>query len=116
MRGFFGIGIYQPQKSPNVSGLLRTAHAFGADFVFTIGKRYKRDKQDTSDVSKHIPLDRDFWHDNIQDAIKYKKRSDSASKELLERDISELQSNITELELEIKEKQKILSQLKESLK
>lgn len=64
MRGFFGIGIYQPQKSPNVSGLLRTAHAFGADFVFTIGKRYKRDKQDTSDVSKHIPL---YFYDTLDD-------------------------------------------------
>lgn len=61
-------------------------------------------------------LDKNTWHDNIQDAIKYKKRSDSAAKEMLEHEISELKSNIVELELDIKEKQKELLRFEEALK
>lgn len=63
-KGFFGIGIYQPRKSPNVGGLLRSAYAFNADFVFTIGTKYKRDKQDTCDATKNIPL---FYYETLEE-------------------------------------------------
>jgi tRNA(Leu) C34 or U34 (ribose-2'-O)-methylase TrmL len=38
--GFCGIGIYKPKREMNLGGLLRSARAFGADFVFSIGARW----------------------------------------------------------------------------
>ena len=40
MKGYFGIGIEGPSKSMNVGTLFRTAHAFGASFVFTLRAQY----------------------------------------------------------------------------
>ncbi len=37
MRGYFGIGVEGISKPMNLGSLLRTAHAFGASFAFTIG-------------------------------------------------------------------------------
>ena len=36
MKGYFGIGVEGISKPMNVGAVLRTAHAFGAGFVFTI--------------------------------------------------------------------------------
>lgn len=36
MRGYFAIGVEGVSKPANVGAVLRTAHAFGASFVFTI--------------------------------------------------------------------------------
>jgi len=36
-RGYFGIGVEGISKPMNAGNLFRTAHAFGASFVFTIG-------------------------------------------------------------------------------
>ena len=55
-RGYFGIGIYHPKFDVNVGGLWRSAHAFGASFIFTIGARYKQQPTDTSKAPRHIPL------------------------------------------------------------
>lgn len=54
-RGFFGIGIWGPKYELNVGGLFRSAAAFGASFVFTIGKKYKKQCTDTGNTTKHIP-------------------------------------------------------------
>ena len=59
MRGFFGIGVEGATKAMNVGSLFRTAHAFGASFVFTIGASYARGEAgfaDTSDTPGQIPL------------------------------------------------------------
>ena len=59
MRGYFGIGVEGVSKAMNVGSLLRTAHAFGANFVFTIGADYPRGpggRSDTSDTPGHLPL------------------------------------------------------------
>ena len=56
MRGYAGIGIYHPRKQLNVGGLLRSAHAFGADLVYTIGQKYERQASDVSKASRHVPL------------------------------------------------------------
>ena len=40
MRGYFGIGIEKSSKPMNAGNLFRTAHAFGADFIFTINANY----------------------------------------------------------------------------
>jgi tRNA G18 (ribose-2'-O)-methylase SpoU len=57
MRGYFGIGVEGISKPMNVGNLFRSAHAFGASFVFTIGADLARkaSKSDTSDSGSHVP-------------------------------------------------------------
>lgn len=58
-RGYFGIGAEGVSKSANVGALLRTAHAFGASFCFTIGAGFDSRAgrlADTSDTQAHVPL------------------------------------------------------------
>lgn len=52
---YFGIGIYHTKTEVNVGSLYRSAYLMGASFVFTIGKRYKRQASDTYNVTKQIP-------------------------------------------------------------
>lgn len=54
-RGYFGVGIYGPQYECNVGTLFRSAVAFGASFIFTIGKKYKRQSSDTVNSPQVIP-------------------------------------------------------------
>jgi tRNA G18 (ribose-2'-O)-methylase SpoU len=58
VRGFFAIGIEGASKAVNLGNLLRSAHAFGASFAFTIGAdpRVMDTIADTSRASSHIPL------------------------------------------------------------
>lgn len=56
MRGYFGIGIQNTKTEINVGTLWRSAHILGASFIFTIGKRYKKQASDTMKTWKHIPL------------------------------------------------------------
>jgi tRNA G18 (ribose-2'-O)-methylase SpoU len=55
MRGYFGIGIYHWQKACNAGTLFRSAMALGADFVFTVGRKYTRQPGDTPNVARHMP-------------------------------------------------------------
>jgi tRNA G18 (ribose-2'-O)-methylase SpoU len=55
-RGYFGVGIYNTKNALNVGGLWRSAHNFGADWVFTVGKRYRTQASDTTKATKHVPL------------------------------------------------------------
>lgn len=59
MRGYFAIGVEGISKPMNVGSIWRSAHAFGARFVFTIGADYaksKGEKSDTSSATAHVPL------------------------------------------------------------
>lgn len=59
MRGYFGIGAEGTSKAMNAGSLFRTAHAFGASFLFTINAAYTRlegGRADTSDAPGHVPL------------------------------------------------------------
>lgn len=56
MRGYFGIGIYNTKVGMNVGTLWRSAAIMGASFMFTIGKRYKKQSTDTMKAWRHIPL------------------------------------------------------------
>ena len=40
MRGYFGVGLEQSSKPMNAGNLVRTAHAFGASFLFTVNAEY----------------------------------------------------------------------------
>ena len=58
-RGYFGIGVKGVSKSANVGALLRTAHAFGAAFCFTVGAGFDARAArvaDTADTTSHLPL------------------------------------------------------------
>lgn len=59
MRGYFGIGVEGVSKERNLGNLVRSAHAFGASFFFTIGTdldvREVR-ATDTSGAFDHMPF------------------------------------------------------------
>ena len=56
-RGYFAIGAERMSKSLNLGNLMRSAHAFGAAFTFTIGAAYSALEAiaDTSRGSQHLP-------------------------------------------------------------
>jgi tRNA G18 (ribose-2'-O)-methylase SpoU len=59
MRGYFGIGSERISKPMNLGAVLRTGHAFGASFAFTIGSNLNRREAELADTSKssaHLPL------------------------------------------------------------
>ncbi len=58
MRGYYGIGVEGISKPYNLGNLFRSAHAFGASFVFTVNAAYKRREgkhADTSDSMRNLP-------------------------------------------------------------
>jgi len=58
MRGYFGIGAEDISKPMNLGALMRTAHAFGASFFFTINAHAKVREAYHSDTSRslaHLP-------------------------------------------------------------
>jgi len=59
MRGYFGIGAEEISKPMNLGALMRTAHAFGASFFFTVNAAPKvRDayRADTSHSIDALPF------------------------------------------------------------
>ncbi len=58
MRGYFAIGAERISKPMNLGNLLRSAHAFGAKFFFTIGAhpRAFEAKSDTSLAAHRLPV------------------------------------------------------------
>ena len=58
MRGYFGIGAEGISKPMNLGNLIRSAHAFGASFVFLVDAHYTVGcvPSDTSQAEKQLPL------------------------------------------------------------
>ena len=59
MRGYFGVGAERISKAMNLGAVLRTGHAFGASFAFTVAAHHRAREIALSDTSKsagHIPL------------------------------------------------------------
>jgi tRNA G18 (ribose-2'-O)-methylase SpoU len=58
MRGYFAIGAERISKPMNLGNLLRSAHAFGAKFFFTIGAHARAFEvpSDTSKAPSHLPV------------------------------------------------------------
>jgi tRNA G18 (ribose-2'-O)-methylase SpoU len=58
MRGYFGIGAEKISKPMNVGNLVRSSHAFGASFFFTVGAQYRASeaRSDTSKAPDHMPI------------------------------------------------------------
>lgn len=63
-RGFFGVGIENPKTESNLGTLFRSAHIFGADFIFTIGGRYRKEASDTTAFAKHLPF---YYYEGVKD-------------------------------------------------
>jgi tRNA G18 (ribose-2'-O)-methylase SpoU len=62
LRGYFAVGAERISKPLNLGNLMRSAHAFGASFVFTVAAHHKISaqastisKSDTSKTFEHIP-------------------------------------------------------------
>ena len=82
-RGYYGIGVEKVSKPMNVGALLRTAHAFGASFVFTIDEQYAARTgrlADTSNAPEHVPL---YHFDSVAE-LSLPERCDIVGIELIE--------------------------------
>lgn len=67
MRGYFGIGVERLSKPMNAGNLFRSAHAFGASFIFTIGAEFSYRhvrRADTSGTPAEVPL---HEYDSLED-------------------------------------------------
>lgn len=64
MPGYFGIGIYHPSKQHNIGTLWRSATAFRANLLFTIGTKYSPQSSDTTRADNQIPL---FTYSSFED-------------------------------------------------
>lgn len=59
MRGFFGVGVQKISKGANLGTLVRTTHAFGGQFFFTLETALDLHEvrvSDTSDAFDHLPF------------------------------------------------------------
>ncbi|GJL95658.1 MAG: rRNA methyltransferase [Hyphococcus sp.] len=59
MRGYFGVGAERISKPMNLGAVLRTGHAFGASFAFTINAHHRAfevNRADTAKSTTHLPL------------------------------------------------------------
>ena len=69
MRGYFAIGVEGISKPMNLGNLLRSAHAFGASFFFTIAPAFNAREvkhSDTSDAARQLPL---YSYDSVDDLV-----------------------------------------------
>lgn len=55
-RGYFGVGIFHPKFEVNQGTLWRSAFAFGADFIFTVGRRFTHQASDTPKSWMSVPM------------------------------------------------------------
>ena len=53
---YFGIGIENCKTGVNLGTLWRSAHAYGAAFIFVVGQRYHGQSSDTTKAWRQIPL------------------------------------------------------------
>jgi len=60
MRGYFGIGIMNGKTPENLGTLWRSAYQLGAAFIFTIGRRYRKQSSDTTKTMLYLP----YYHYN----------------------------------------------------
>ena len=69
MRGYFGIGVESISKPRNAGALMRTGHAFGASFLFTVASAVDLaafKQTDTSESAKALPL---YEFDSVETVV-----------------------------------------------
>lgn len=67
--GYFGIGCIGMKTSDNYGTLFRTAQIMGADFIFLIGTRFRKQSSDTMKSWRHIPV---FEYETFADFNKHR--------------------------------------------
>jgi tRNA G18 (ribose-2'-O)-methylase SpoU len=82
VRGYCGIGVYHPKTAENIGTLWRSAMLYGADFIFTVGRRYEKQASDTMKAWRHIPLWNFMDFDELREHLPYE--SDLVCVELAE--------------------------------
>jgi len=68
-RGYFAVGVEGISKAMNLGAVLRTAHAFGASFAFTVNADDRARKvflSDTARSFKHVPY---YGWDTLDDLV-----------------------------------------------
>lgn len=69
MRGYFGVGVEGISKGANLGNLVRSSHAFGASFFFTVAPNVEMDEirvSDTAASSLHLPF---YVYDKVGDLM-----------------------------------------------
>ena len=69
MRGFFGIGAERISKPMNFGAIMRTANAFDASFVFSVGAAQPVREMERSDTSRGMENIAFYEWDGIEDMI-----------------------------------------------
>jgi tRNA G18 (ribose-2'-O)-methylase SpoU len=64
--GYFGIGVYRAKREDNIGTLWRGAYQLGANHIFTVGAKYKRQASDVFKTWLHIPL---FTYDDVSQIL-----------------------------------------------
>ena len=67
MRGYFGIGVENVSKAMNAGAVMRTAHAFGANFSFFVGSPLNKNEirlSDTSNTENSLPT---YYFNSVED-------------------------------------------------
>jgi len=62
--GFLGIGCINMKNELNYGTLFRTAQQFNVDYIYLIGRRFKKMSSDTGCSYRHIPL---FEYESFED-------------------------------------------------
>ncbi|MEU2106430.1 RNA methyltransferase [Nocardia sp. NPDC019255] len=72
MSGFFGVAVYHPKTSANVGTLWRSATAYRASMISTVGpRRYEYQSSDTSKTHNSMPLIKFHDIDDLIDHLPY---------------------------------------------
>jgi tRNA G18 (ribose-2'-O)-methylase SpoU len=64
IQGYCAIGVFNAKTEHNVGTLWRSAYILGASYIFTVGKRYKKQTSDVLKTWARIPY---FHYDTIED-------------------------------------------------
>jgi tRNA G18 (ribose-2'-O)-methylase SpoU len=66
IEGYHAIGIYKHKTEHNIGTLWRSAYILGASYIFTVGKKYKKQTSDVVRSWARIPL---FTYDTFEDLL-----------------------------------------------
>ena len=64
VQGYYAIGVFNPKTDHNIGTLWRSAYILGASYIFTVGKRYKKQTSDVTRTWARIPY---FHYDTLED-------------------------------------------------
>jgi tRNA G18 (ribose-2'-O)-methylase SpoU len=65
-QGYYAMGIYRHKTEHNIGTLWRSAYILGASYIFTVGKKYKKQSSDVVRTWSRIPL---FHYDEFEDLL-----------------------------------------------